>query len=188
MVSRRLERQGHNAYTQLAGLHHDDAEAFLGDVTRPLKSLFQPVYEDLTVAMDTAIVLALNLPITRSELSSPAVKAADNWALFIEAEHLLPSKGVHWGGSGAAWGIGEDSDRVTDADLWTGGQDPWTASADWLNRHLELMREIDDIEDARKAIAEHESWWNLHYPDSAANDDPCDSVPYHDYNCTKEHA
>lgn len=155
MVARRLERQGHDAWTQLAGLHHDDAEAFLGDVTRPLKSLFQPLYGDLTERMDRAITQALRLPFGHREFDDPRVKDADNWALFIEADHLLPSRGKHWGGSGAAWEIGEDSDRETDRDLWTGGQDPWTAADTWLAHHKYLMEQIDDIEDARRAIAEY---------------------------------
>lgn len=157
MVSRRLERQGFDAEFQLAGLHHDDAEAFLGDVTRPLKSLFQPTYENLTIRMDVAICRALALPFDASSFSYPVVKAADNWALLIEAHYLLPSHGVNWQGSDLNGITREEilGRDHTDGDLWEGvGFTPSEARYSWLKRHYELMFEIDDIEDARKAIRE----------------------------------
>jgi 5'-deoxynucleotidase YfbR-like HD superfamily hydrolase len=157
MCARRLERQGHDPWFQLAGLHHDDAEAFLGDVTRPLKSLFQPLYDELTLLMDSAIRVALQLPFddnvpTESILASPAVKDADNWALLVEAWHLLPSRGINWGGSAINWSVDMAASKDEDADLWTGGMDPWSAADLWLAHHRRLMEDIDDINDAREAI------------------------------------
>lgn len=158
MVSRRLERQGFDAETQLAGLHHDDAEAFLGDVTRPLKGLLQPVYGELSDRMDLAVFDALRLPLRCAGNllhGYEEVKAADNWALFIEADNLLPSKGRYWSGQSHNWEVGEDSDRETDSDLWTGGMDPDEAAGMWLTWHDYLMEQLDDIEDARRAISEY---------------------------------
>lgn len=156
MVSRRLERQGWDVEFQLAGLHHDDAEAFLGDVTRPLKSLFQPTYAGLTNKMDWAICRALHLPfvITPMCYELEPIKDADNWALMVEAWRLLPSRGINWGDSGISWSIEMEARREHDSDLWTGGVDPWEAVEMWLAQHKNLMEQIDDLNDARKAIRE----------------------------------
>ena len=154
MVSRRLERQGFDAWIQLKGLHHDDSEFLLGDVTRPLKGLFQPLYEELTKRMDQAIIEALKLPF--ESLEDPAVKQADNWSAYVEARHLLPSRGRNWGKSAVNWGLDVDKDQASeDTDLWTGGQDPWTAAQRWKAQHDMLLQQIDDIEDIQRAIREY---------------------------------
>lgn len=158
MVARILERQGHDAYVQLAGLHHDDPEAFLGDVTRPLKSLLQPVYGELTLMMERAVVDALRLPgINNLSFDAPRVKAADNIALYLEAKHLLPSRGEMWIRPGIEdeWELrGEQKSTDDFADLWVGGDDPWSAADTWLAHHRRLLHDIDDIEGARRAIIE----------------------------------
>jgi hypothetical protein len=46
MVSNYLEGQGHTLDVVMAGLHHDDSEAYLGDIIRPLKSLL-PMYKEI---------------------------------------------------------------------------------------------------------------------------------------------
>lgn len=138
MVSRRLERKGFPSWVQMAGLHHDDAEAFLGDVTRPLKSLFQPRYEELTAAMDDAIVQSLSLSTGRWALGIPCVKDADNWSLLVEAWNLLPSQGINWSGSAVEWSVDMEAGREEDTDLWLGGLSPEAARILWLNRHFDL--------------------------------------------------
>lgn len=79
LVATKLRADGHPAEVQLAGLHHDDAEAFLGDVTRPLKALL-PGYRDLEVQVGYAVRQALGLPDPDLETVA-AVKAADDWAI-----------------------------------------------------------------------------------------------------------
>jgi hypothetical protein len=137
MVSRYLEKQGESVQVQLCGLHHDDAEAFLGDVTRPLKSLLQPVYGVLSDRMDAAIAAAFgNLwPV---EMPS-VVKDADNWALSVEARRLLPSKGRHWVlGMFDEPGIERGADSLG---LWTGRihEDPTKAANAFIRRHNTLL-------------------------------------------------
>lgn len=137
-VSKRLERQGYGQRMQLAGLHHDDAEAFLGDIPRPMKGLLGSAYKRLTANMDEAIQAALELPDYNVEPFHGPVKGADNWALLVEARHLLPSKGVNWTAAQAqAWGL-EEQGRIVVPDYWLGGVTPELAKQFWLARHREL--------------------------------------------------
>lgn len=140
MVSRYLEFVGESLQVQLCGLHHDDAEAFLGDVTRPLKSLLQPVYGLLSDMMDTAIANAFGniWPATMPSV----VKDADNWALSVEARRLLPSKGRNW--VLGMWDTpGVERGRESHG-LWTGRmhEDPMKAANAFIRRHELLTKEV----------------------------------------------
>lgn len=156
-VSKRLERQGFGRFEQLAGLHHDDAEAFLGDIPRPLKPLLGTTYSRLTDKMDAAIVRATRLPFQidlrdaddpESEYVEafhwPKVKTADNWSLFVEARHLLPSEGRQWWDGGQAadsWGLEPLPSRIVTPDYYLGYQSPKKSKAAFLARHHELTKE-----------------------------------------------
>lgn len=94
-VAFKLLNQGCNDFA-LAGLHHDDAEAYLGDVPRPLKPLLGDAYRKLTDAMDSAISVALGGLWDPIDFGSPEVLRADEWALRGEAMALLPSRGEGW--------------------------------------------------------------------------------------------
>lgn len=143
-VSKRLERKGYSRETQLYGLHHDDAEAFLGDIPRPIKPLLGRIYKAMTYAMDRAICDALEVPYDDFVLDgfhTNEVKNADNWALFVEARYLLPSQGKHWweGDQGAAaWGLDPQPTRIVTPDYWLGGVKPDAAERLFLTRHKEL--------------------------------------------------
>lgn len=97
LVSRLVREAGHGPDLQFAALHHDSAEAYLGDVTKPLKNLLGVKYPRLTVAVDNAIRerFGMDWPL----LDDPAVKAADDEAMFIEASVLKVSRGI-----GPQWG------------------------------------------------------------------------------------
>lgn len=140
-VSKRLERQGHNKLIQLAGLHHDDPEAYLQDIPRPFKPLLGRTYERLSDKMDVAIVKALELPFEVADLHTRTIKSADNWSLLLEARYLLPSQGKGWQegqqGSGA-WGLDDQPSRIVTPDYWHGGLTPPIASGMFLARHAEL--------------------------------------------------
>lgn len=105
LVADRLRSQGYGAATILAGLHHDDAEAYVGDVGRPLKLALGDTYGDLERTVDRAIWEGLDLP---RNANWAAVKAADDWALAAEAWHLLPSRGEGW----FCWGLYDPHDRT----------------------------------------------------------------------------
>lgn len=139
--SKRVERQGHGKARQLAALHHDDAEAYLGDIPRPLKPLLGAAYKRLTDKMDSAIIDALNLIGRESDFHAAEVKEADNWSLLVEARHLLPSEGRHWfnGDQGAtAWGLSDQPSRIVTPDYWHGGLEPDLAETLYLQRHRQL--------------------------------------------------
>jgi hypothetical protein len=137
-VAERVKRQGHPRSVQLAALLHDAAEAYLGDIPRPTKGLFGSAYSRLTEKMDIAIDAALDLykyGVSWEDFDDPRVKDADNWALFGEARHLLPSRGINWSGSQLAdWGVkyGNMPSRIVTPDYWRGRQDPEDVETDFL--------------------------------------------------------
>jgi 5'-deoxynucleotidase YfbR-like HD superfamily hydrolase len=141
-VCERVKRRGYGTRAQFAALHHDDAEAFLGDIPRPLKPLLGKKYKDLSDRMDRAIITALDLPVTVEDLHDARVKSADNWSLFVEADDLLPSKGKQWwdGAQGATkWGLEPLPERLVIPDYFI----PYTLSPDnatqmYLRYHRKL--------------------------------------------------
>lgn len=141
-VSKRLERKRHSVEIQLLGLHHDDHEAYLGDVVRPLKHLLGKTYTTLSCVMDKAIWEALSLPETSVEIER-AVKDADNWALFVEALHLLPSKGEGWRDGRKEWDLESGvPKRIVTPDYYQGGVKPRAAELAFLKRHSELVERL----------------------------------------------
>lgn len=128
----------------LAALHHDDAEAYLGDIPRPIKGLLGPAYADLTEKMDLAIMQGLNLPVTSAhEMHKDAVREADNWALLVEANVLLPSQGKGWGGQECNWDLTLERGPVTPPDDFAFGLRPNAAEGLYLQWHRDLLGEIE---------------------------------------------
>jgi hypothetical protein len=126
LVATRLESLGYDRAVCLAGLHHDDAEAFVGDVTQPLKSLLAD-YQKIEASVLAAIVEALDL--VELPLEHPAVKDADSWALANEAYWLMPSRGATW------W----TAELRTGSVFWPLGMRPRVARAAWLRKHRALL-------------------------------------------------
>lgn len=75
----------------LEALLHDAAEAYIGDVTRPLKLLL-PDYRAIEQRVEWAIRAAFDLP----SKQSPAVKQADLTLLATERRDLMPSDATEW--------------------------------------------------------------------------------------------
>lgn len=131
IVSRRLELLGFGRDIQWSGLHHDDAEAFVGDVNRPLKEML-PEYSAIEKRVWHAVNEALGLGL--KDPQDGAVKDADNWALSAEAYYLLPSRGASWFSVGL-YEPGRDSFPE-----WI-GMSPEEAKQGWLDRHDELKED-----------------------------------------------
>lgn len=134
LVAQRLRATGHSVSLQLAGLHHDDAEAFVGDNTRPLKNRV-PELKALEATVFAEVVAALALG--SLSFDDPAVKAADNWALAAEAYQLLPSKGETW----FSFGLYDPDDTQANPFIWTFGIGPRQAERIWLEHHYALCDE-----------------------------------------------
>jgi hypothetical protein len=132
-VSRLVEERLGCRRFALHALHHDDAEAYLGDLPRPFKLLMAEVYGPLSDKMDAAIGQAFGL--NPRMFHDQITKNADNEALLIEAAALMPSKGINWAGS--------SFDRVEDLppvpDYWPGPMLPIEAEGLFLSRHWELV-------------------------------------------------
>jgi len=140
-VSRRLERLTNHKELWFVGLHHDDAEAYLCDIPRPLKPLLGPEYAELTKKMDAAIFTAIHIPcVLEDPLDYEVIKDADNWALFVEARHLLPSKGKKWNL--------QPNYRIVTPTWFEGGMKPKKAEREFLARHHYLRGVLDDTADA----------------------------------------
>jgi hypothetical protein len=131
LVARRLQETGRPLAIVLEGLHHDDPEAFLTDVTRPLKRRI-PGYQDIEAGMARAVEDALGVPIR--EPMTEVVKGADTWALACEAHHLLPSQGHSW------FCDGEYQEGDVGAESFTFGLPPAEAKGLWLEAHAALCR------------------------------------------------
>lgn len=119
----------------LAGLLHDAAEAFLGDVPTPLKAALGNAFRDLEFRVEAAVFMRLGVtPYT------PEIKYADLVLLATEREWLLDND------PGEDWPVLAGIKPLTDEDFsagWNkfriGGQDsPELAYQDFLERFAEL--------------------------------------------------
>lgn len=77
----------------LQGLLHDSPEAFIGDVSKPLKNLL-PDYREIEKRVEKAILNRFRLP----EHLDPSVKKADIILLLTEQRDLMQNNDV-WEGS-----------------------------------------------------------------------------------------
>ena len=93
-VSRLLALAGHDADVQLWGLLHDAAEAYVGDMIRPIKaSQHMAAYRSI----ETRILAAVTQRFGLADKRPAAVTVADDIALATEARDLMKAPPVPWG-------------------------------------------------------------------------------------------
>ncbi|WP_421999380.1 hypothetical protein [Reyranella sp.] len=107
----------------MEALFHDAAEAFLGDITRPLKQLL-PEYKVIERDVGAAIFHRLGI----DETSVSAIKGADLQVLAAEQEQIMPPGTNSWA---AAAG-------VVPAPIQVRFLPPPIAKRDFLKRYYEL--------------------------------------------------
>ena len=112
----------------LAGLLHDAPEAYIGDVSSPLKSLLAN-YSDIEEAVKCHICFKLGEP----SIYPPEVKEADLIALATERRDLMPNTPTN-----EAWamldGITPDQDKIEPLG-------PTMAKEAFLNRYHQIVAE-----------------------------------------------
>lgn len=98
LVSLILREQGHPAATQLAGLFHDAAEAYIGDMPTPVKWALEQIHPDakgawtdLECVIEKAIFERFAIP----SVNHDTIKLADTIAMSTEVRDLMPA-GVQW--------------------------------------------------------------------------------------------
>jgi hypothetical protein len=94
-VAALLRHRGADDRVVLAGLLHDAAEAFVGDVPSPVKRIIGNGYRKIEKRIAWAIAAAYGLD--PGALDREDVHQADLAALAIEAARELPSAGAGWG-------------------------------------------------------------------------------------------
>jgi uncharacterized protein len=88
-----LNAMGHPRSVQRSALLHDASEAYLGDVTRPLKVCL-PDYRTLEKRLQGAIYERFDA--TPTSDAAEAIRQADNMVLKTEARELMASRGRLW--------------------------------------------------------------------------------------------
>lgn len=158
--AKRMAEIGCNEKMQLLALHHDDAEAYICDLPKPAKSLFGQSAKELAARLDQAVSRALGLPqhSVESKMSHTVVKRVDTYALLVEAQMLMPSKGHHW--LSRIPGLYHPEEEITVPDYWM-GQQPWYAvGLEYVDLHYRLMKRwldpwLHNVESDPKEHNEH---------------------------------
>lgn len=128
-VSYLVEEAGGTRLECLAGLHHDDPEAYTNDINRPLKrSPGMEGYRAIEQLNHVAIFTRLGLPLELPHL----VEQADAEILFHEQAALMPPSPA-----GLDWGMGLPKPAVLRPEM-INGWSPKMAELRFLERHKEL--------------------------------------------------
>lgn len=118
LVARWLQDKGAPTAVVYAGLHHDDTEAYLGDVISPLKKLL-PKYQEFEDTFAKVISKALDFEYPFPDL----LKTADREVFFIENEDVR-------------WQFPEDPEIIP----WNSGVSKYL----YLEMHKKLRRELNE--------------------------------------------
>jgi hypothetical protein len=110
----------------LQGLLHDASEAFIGDINRPLKLIFEHFAPGVLHDIEENIHKAIAKRFKSGFPHDPAIKAADNVSLATERRDLLADSGREW------IGLPEPLEKVIQP------MGPRAAKSAWMRRFEEL--------------------------------------------------
>lgn len=122
--------EGFGKPVQLAALHHDSHEAYMGDIPTPLKVAFGPVVPMIAFALD--VVICERFEVDREEFYLHAVKWADETALAIEVSRLKRC------GVGGDWPWGDELPEVEVPRSWVPGRPQADVAFDFEELHRAL--------------------------------------------------
>jgi hypothetical protein len=114
----------------MLGLLHDAAEAYIGDVTRPVKALL-PDVRRIEQAVQRRILSAMEID-DPTEAESDRVQWADEVLLATEAMRLMPS-------AGRDWALSHEPRPELLVDCWS----PPVAQRRFLGTYFSLRRRLD---------------------------------------------
>lgn len=122
---------------QLAALHHDDAEAVLGDIPSPVKREVKPLLKPIEVRMERALEKKHGLE--EGLLDHPAIKYADLLCFIGEITWLCPPdhQEPYW------TDVGYGPDEGKQWQLPASSYIPWGAN-EALSRYLDLHAELNE--------------------------------------------
>lgn len=86
-VARLLQIKGHNRETVIAGLLHDASEAYIGDITSPLKAQLR-AYKEIEDRFSVAVYYQFCDLMPASKVDQEAIKRTDLEMLNIEAQEF----------------------------------------------------------------------------------------------------
>ena len=86
---------GHSAEECLAVLLHDAAEAYVGDMVKPLKMLVGEAFSDVEERVEKAIEIALNIDFEKHEA---VIRKFDHGMLIAERHRFFSADSVVWYG------------------------------------------------------------------------------------------
>lgn len=120
-------------------LHHDDSEAYICDMNRPMKHFTAAgeAYLEVEDVIQTTINAIFGLPYDMS----PEVKEADTRMLYAEKAVLMPP--MEWGED---WGIGTENPAPVAVKRWS----PLYAEMMYLWRHYQLT--VGEVEGFKRMV------------------------------------
>lgn len=128
LVAQRLRAVGQPPLVQLAGMHHDDPEAFTNDIGRPMKRLLEQRAPGLVKEIEASVQAAI-------------IEA-------LELKAVPFDKPIGW----ICEGLYDPDDLQSNPFIWTFGIGPVDAKGLWLGHHRTLMQEIH-VARARETLA-----------------------------------